>query len=160
MSRPASLKVMNPTTSGAQMIRCRACGATNRVPVEKLQQGLEPVCGRCKTPLTTGQPVIVTDATFWTEVEQSELPVLVDMWAAWCGPCRMIAPMVDQIASEYAGRLRVAKLNIDENPRTAERFQVMSIPLLLVFKNGREVDRIVGAVPRAEITRHLRTWIG
>lgn len=142
------------------MIRCRACGATNRVPVEKLQQGLEPVCGRCKTPLTTGQPVIVTDATFWTEVEQSELPVLVDMWAAWCGPCRMIAPMVDQIASEYAGRLRVAKLNIDENPRTAERFQVMSIPLLLVFKNGREVDRIVGAVPRAEITRHLRTWIG
>jgi thioredoxin len=81
------------------------------------------------------------------------------MWAEWCGPCRMIAPAVDQLAKEMAGRLRVAKLNIDQNPATAARFQIQSIPALLVFKDGREVDRLIGVQPKSEIARRLQPWI-
>jgi thioredoxin 2 len=140
-----------------QLIRCPSCGATNRVPLEKIMQGLQPVCGRCKTPLPVGnQPVTVTDATFETEVERSPLPVLLDMWAPWCGPCRMVGPVVEELAKEMAGRLRVAKLNVDENPATAARFHVQSIPTLLVLKNGREIERIVGAQPKAAIVQRLQ----
>jgi thioredoxin 2 len=147
------------TQTDAQYMRCAACGTVNRVPLEKLAQGLAPVCGQCKSSLSVGKPVTVTDATFHEEVEQSALPVLVDMWAPWCGPCRMIAPFVDQLALEMAGRLRVTKLNVDENPNVAMRFDIQSIPALLVFKDGREVDRIVGAVPKAEIARRLKPWV-
>src|SRR5438874_5464246 len=139
-----------------QVIRCAACGAANRVPSEKLKQGLQPVCGRCKTLLTvSNKPVTVTDATFSAEVERSPLPVLLDLWAEWCGPCKMIAPVIDQLASEMAGRVRVAKLNVDENPATAARFNVLGIPALLVLKGGREIDRIVGVQPKSEIVRRL-----
>lgn len=143
------------------LIRCAACGADNRVPQEKLSQGLEPVCGRCKTPLSGGNtPITVTDATFSAEVEKSPVPILVDMWAPWCGPCRILAPVIEQLAAEMAGRVRVAKLNVDENPVTSERFQVRGIPALLVFKAGREIDRMVGVQPKAEIMRHLERAIG
>jgi thioredoxin 2 len=138
------------------MIRCPGCSAVNRVPTEKIQKGLAPVCGRCKAPLPANQPVTVTDATFLAEVEGSSLPVLVDMWAEWCGPCHAIAPVLDQLAVEMAGRLRVAKLNVDENPETSQRFGIRSIPALLVFKDGREVDRIVGVQPKSEIVRRLQ----
>jgi thioredoxin 2 len=139
-----------------QLIRCSACGTTNRVPREKIAPGLQPVCGRCKTPLAfVSTPVTVTDATFSAEVERSPLPVLVDAWAPWCGPCRMIAPAIDELAEEMAGRVRVAKLNVDDNPTTAARFDLRSIPTLLLIKGGREVDRIVGVVPKAEIARRL-----
>lgn len=140
----------------ALLIRCPSCSATNRVPQEKVERGLAPVCGRCHTPLSMfSAPLTVTDATFSAEVENSPLPVLVDLWAAWCGPCKMIAPVIDELAVEMAGRVRVAKLNIDENPATAERFNVRSIPMLLIFRNGHEVDRIVGAQPKSEINRRL-----
>jgi len=143
-----------------QLTRCPACGATNRVPRDKINQGLEPVCGRCKTPLfVSTKPVTVTDATFVDEVERSPLPVLLDMWAAWCGPCQMMAPMLDELAVEMAGRVRVAKLNVDENPATATRFNVRSIPTLLVLKAGRELDRIVGVQPKAAIARRLERVI-
>lgn len=139
-----------------QLIHCPACGATNRVPLEKIEQGLEPVCGRCKKQLTGSiHPIAVTDATFAADVERSPLPVLLDLWAAWCGPCQMIAPVIEQLAKEMAGRVRVAKLNVDENPATAERFQVRSIPALLVLRAGQEVERIVGAQPKTEIVRRL-----
>jgi thioredoxin 2 len=141
----------------AQLIRCSVCGAVNRVPAEKLAQGLEPVCGRCKTPLLAdNKPVTVTDATFASEVERSPLPVLLDLWAPWCGPCRMVAPVVEQLAAEMAGRVRVAKLNVDENPATAARFGVQSIPTMLVLEGGREVERIVGAQPKSEIMQRLK----
>jgi len=146
----------------AQLIRCAACGATNRVPQEKLQQGLAPVCGRCKAPLSfspSREPVVVTDATFRDLVERSELPVLVDMWAPWCGPCRMIAPILDGLAAEMAGRVTIAKLNVDENPATSGRFEIRSIPALLIFDGGREVDRIIGAQPKAEIVRRLQAFV-
>jgi thioredoxin 2 len=138
------------------MIRCPACGATNRVPPEKIAQGLKPVCGQCKTALPVGnEPVVVTDASFAAQVEESPLPVLIDLWAPWCGPCRMVAPAVEALASEMAGRLRVAKINIDDNPGVSRRFNVQSIPTLLLIKGGREVDRLVGALPKADISRWL-----
>jgi thioredoxin len=139
-----------------QLIRCPTCGSTNRVPLERLKQGLQPVCGRCKNPLPVdGKPVTVTDATFSAEVEHSPLPVLLDLWAPWCGPCRTVAPVVEELAGEFVGRVRVAKLNVDENPQTATRFQVRSIPTLLVLKGGREMERIVGVQPKATIVQRL-----
>jgi thioredoxin 2 len=142
--------------SDTTLIRCSYCGANNRVPQAKLAQGLVPKCGQCKQPLVTaGGPLTVTNATFAAEVKRSPLPVLVDAWAPWCGPCRMVGPIVDELATELAGKIRVAKLNVDDNPATAERFDVRSIPTLLVMVNGREVDRIVGALPKAQIRQRL-----
>lgn len=152
---------MGAPASDVRLVRCPACGSTNRVARQRVDQGLSPVCGRCKRPLPADdQPLAVTDATFSAEVERSPLPVLVDMWAEWCGPCRMIAPMLEDLAAEMAGRARVAKLNVDDNPVTASRFAVRSIPTLLVFKDGREVDRIVGVRPKAEIAQRLERWLG
>jgi thioredoxin 2 len=142
--------------SETQLIRCPSCGVTNRVPLEEVERGLTPVCGRCKARIPVNhKPVTVTDATFSAEVERSPLPVVLDMWAEWCGPCRMIAPMIEELASEMVGRVRFAKLNVDENPATAARFNVRSIPTLLVLKGGQEVDRIVGVQPKSEIARRL-----
>jgi thioredoxin 2 len=138
------------------LIRCPACGTANRVPLEKLRLGLVAHCGRCKVPIpVSSKPLVVTDATFAVDVERAPLPVLVDLWAPWCGPCRMVAPVLEELAGEMAGRLLVAKLNVDENPATAARFGVSSIPTLLLLKAGREIDRIVGAQPKPEIARRV-----
>jgi thioredoxin 2 len=127
---------------------------------EKIAQGNEPVCGRCKKPLSVSNgPVTVTDATFAAEVEHSPLPVLVDMWAPWCGPCRMIAPILEELSREMSGRLRIVKLNVDENQMTAARFNVRSIPTLLVIKSGKEVERLVGVLPKAELKQRLERVI-
>jgi thioredoxin 1 len=105
---------------------------------------------------TMKNTVDVTDATFAQEVEQQEGLTIVDFWATWCGPCRMIAPMLDQIAAEQAGKVKVAKVDSDENQRLAARFNVRSIPMLLFFKDGQVVDQIVGAVPKARIEATLQ----
>ena len=150
-------RAADASASDTRMVPCPRCGAVNRVPLAPVREGRDPVCGKCKTPLPvdTGRPVTVTDATFAAEVERSPLPVLVDLWAPWCGPCHVVAPVLDQIAAEMAGRVRVAKLNVDDNPRTAARFAVQGIPTLLVIKGGQEVDRIVGVQPKPEIVRRL-----
>jgi thioredoxin len=125
-----------------------------------MEAGLQPVCGRCGAALSVAsKPLIVTDATFSMEVEHSPLPVLLDAWAPWCGPCRMISPVVEELAGEMSGRLRVGKLNVDENPSTTARFNIKSIPTLLVFNGGREVERIVGVQPKAEIARRVQRAI-
>ena len=141
------------TGANAQIIRCPKCGAKNRVNPETAAQ---PVCGRCKTPLTGEiQPVIITDRNFAEEVEKSPLLVLLDLWAAWCGPCRIIAPTVEQLAKEFSGKVRVGKLNVDENQMTAARFNVQSIPTLLILKNGKEIDRIIGVQSKEAIAQRL-----
>ena len=141
------------TSADAQIIRCPKCGAKNRVnPAADAQ----PVCGRCKTPLTAEvQPVTITDRNFAEEVEKSPLLVLLDLWAAWCGPCRIIAPTVEQLAKEFSGKVRVGKLDVDANQMTAARFNVQSIPTLLILKNGREIDRIIGVQSKEAIAQRL-----
>lgn len=146
-------------SAASRIIKCQTCGANNRVSTgEKLKQ---PVCGRCKNPLmmTSSKPVTITDANFQEVVGNSELPVLLDLWAAWCGPCRIIAPTIDRLAEELAGKILVGKLNVDENRATAASFSVQGIPTLLVLQNGREVERIVGVESRESILRRLERFL-
>jgi thioredoxin 1 len=103
----------------------------------------------------TSAPLHVSDAEFGKTVLEAQQPVLVDFWAAWCGPCRMIAPLVEEIARDYAGKAVVAKMDTDANPQTPMKYGIMGIPTLIIFKGGQEVDRIVGAVPKAMITKKL-----
>jgi thioredoxin 2 len=142
------------------MVRCPSCSAINRVPTAEIGPGQKAVCGRCKTALpVAATPSVISDTTFAADVERSPLPVLVDMWAPWCGPCRMVAPTLDQLAVELAGRVRIAKMNVDENPATSARFGVRSIPTLLIFQGGREVDRIVGVQSKAAIAARLEPFL-
>jgi thioredoxin 2 len=138
------------------IVKCDKCGTKNRIPSSRINES--PICARCKSPLKAvapGIPIDVNDQTFDKEVISYPSPVLVDCWAPWCGPCRMVAPVLEQIAAEYSGRVKVAKLNVDENPITSSRYGIQSIPTMLIFKNGNQVDRMVGALPRQEIERHL-----
>lgn len=105
------------------------------------------------------EPLVINDANFATEVTEQQGLVLVDFWASWCMPCRAIAPAVEELATEYAGRLKVGKLNVDENANTAAAYGIMSIPTLLLFQTGELVDRIVGAQPKAAIQQHLERFL-
>lgn len=102
--------------------------------------------------------LVVTDTTFETEIEKHDGLAVVDFWATWCGPCRMVAPILDQLASEYAGKAKVAKLDVDANQRTATRFNVRSIPTILFFKGGKLVDTVIGAVPRAKLESKFKEY--
>ncbi len=101
------------------------------------------------------KPITITDDNFEQEVTKSDKPVLIDFWAAWCGPCRMIAPIVEELAQEYDGKIKIGKLDVDENQQTAIKFGVRSIPTILIFKNGALKDTIIGAVPKAQIVQRL-----
>jgi thioredoxin 1 len=101
----------------------------------------------------------VTDASFKEDVLDSNLPVLVDFWAPWCGPCRMVAPVVDEIAQQYEGKVKVVKLNTDENPSTASQYGIRSIPTLMIFKDGQRVDMVVGAVPKTTLANTLEKYL-
>ena len=125
---------------------------------------MQPVCGRCGTKLSTAsashEPIEISDATLASTLQSAgEKPVLVDCWAAWCGPCRMIAPTIDQLAAESDGRYVVGKLDVDRNPQTAMQFHIDSIPALLIFKSGKLVDKLVGLQPKPAIVAKLNTWI-
>jgi thioredoxin 1 len=101
----------------------------------------------------------VTDSTFKQEVLDSEVPVLVDFWAPWCGPCRMVAPVVEEIAQQYEGQVKVVKVNTDENPNVASQYGIRSIPTLMIFKGGQRVDMVVGAVPKTTLANTLEKYI-
>ena len=133
-----------------EIVRCPNCGRQNRVPVAA--SGI-PRCGYCHKPL----PWIVDagDATFAEVAERASVPVVVDLWAPWCGPCRMVSPALAQVAADKAGHLKLVKVNVDDSPRLQQRFGVQSIPTLLVMREGKVTSRQVGAVPAAA----LRSWI-
>lgn len=143
------------------VVVCDKCGTKNRVEPGSAA-GRIARCGKCGTPLKLNgeqtapdKPLIVTDDSFQREVLNTPGIVLLDCWAPWCGPCRMVGPIMEQLAAESQGRYRIAKLNVDENPRTAAQFQIQSIPTMLIFKDGKLVDRLIGAQPKPAIAAKL-----
>ena len=130
-------------------IACAACGATNRVPAARLAES--PSCGRCGAALLPGEPLELTDANFEQVAARTGLPLVVDFWAPWCGPCRMMAPAFAQAAAQLQGRALLAKVNSDENPGLSARYGIRSIPTLVRLEGGREVNRVSGALPAGQI---------
>ena len=144
------------------VIPCPKCGAKNRVDSVVSPRRVAK-CGKCGTQLPVGpsaeddsKPIVATDRTFdQILTESGSTPLLIDCWAPWCGPCQMIGPIMEQLAQEAGGRYRIGKLNVDENPQTAARFQIASIPTMLLFKEHQLRDRLIGAHPKATIAARL-----
>lgn len=142
---------MNTTTTQAPRatVRCPFCQTLNRVEMRRAKD--RPVCGECKRPLLLDRPVPVGDQDLERVVQETDVPVLVDFYADWCGPCKMMAPLLDELAQRRVGEVLVAKLDTDRNPAMAVRYGIRGIPTLIAFKGGREVAREVGAVPRPRL---------
>ena len=135
---------------------CSRCRAKNRVPVSRIEE--TPKCGKCGTLLPVemlSRPVDVSDTSFDREVLGSTLPVLVDCWAPWCGPCRAVGPVLEELAVKYRARLKIAKLNVDENPQMGSKYSISSIPTMLLVKNGRIIDKLVGALPKEQLESQI-----
>ena len=136
------------TTSGRKLtLRCQFCESWNRIEASRASD--RPKCGRCGTPMLLDRPVKLDDETFARTVQESEIPVLVDFYADWCGPCKMMAPFVDELAAQYQGRALVAKVDTDKSQQATAPFGIRGIPTSIVFRDGAEVARQVGAVPKA-----------
>ena len=141
------------------IIVCPGCGAKNRIPAEK--QHLTPKCGRCGVRLSvSGSTVIeLSDQNFQQVVNNSTLPVLVDFYSPTCGPCHALAPVIEQLAGQYAGRALICKLDTSRHQMTASQFQIRGVPTLIFFKNGQSVDQVVGAVPAQELEQRLNNLL-
>lgn len=133
---------------------CPHCQAINRLPAERLTEN--PQCGSCKAPLFTGQPLELTQQTFDRHLNRTDIPLVIDFWAPWCSPCRMMAPAFAEAARELEPRVRLAKVNTEAEQALAARFAIRSIPTLAVFRGGREIARQSGALDRGSLIR----WIG
>jgi thioredoxin 2 len=146
-------------TGAAEVVEvaCPSCGTRNRIPRGRIGDG--PRCGRCKSAVFPDKPVTATDATWKAQVEDSPIPVLVDFWAPWCGPCRAVAPVLEQIAKERAGKLKVVKLDVDENPRVSGLNGVRSIPALMLFRGPLLLDQQVGAQPKQALDLWLERFV-
>lgn len=149
---------VQPLSVQPWQLPCPACGALNRVAAARLDQA--PRCRRCHAVLLPGRPVTVTDATFERQVAQSPLPVLLDLWAPWCGPCRGMEPVLAQVARHHTSRIKVVKVDVDENPALAQRFAVRSIPSLRLLRGTKEIDRIDGTVSEQVIEQRIARVLG
>ena len=136
-------------------IVCPACSAINRIPADKLSAN--PKCGKCHQPLFTGHPVELNAASFQQHISRNDIPVVVDFWAPWCGPCKMMAPAFEQAAAELAPAVRLAKLNTEIEQPLGASLGIRSIPTMVVFKGGQEVARQAGAMSGADIVRWIRS---
>lgn len=134
------------------IVPCPNCGQLNRAKEDKS----EGRCGKCGSPLFTGHPVVLTEAGFDRQIRSEDLPVVVDFWAAWCGPCRAMAPVFEAAAAEFEPKMRLAKVDTEAEPGLAARWHIQAIPTLVVFRGGREIARQSGALPASE----LRRWLG
>ena len=135
-------------------LRCQFCETWNRIDAARAAD--RPKCGKCTKPMLLDRPVKLDDETFQRTIQEADVPVLVDFYADWCGPCKMMAPYVDEIAAEYMGRALVAKLDTDRAQRTAQSFQIRGIPTTIVFKGGKPVAQKTGAVPKAALEEMLK----
>ncbi len=136
---------------------CSHCGTANRIPTER--KGKRIRCGKCGGSVFPDRPEAGDTAGFAQSVMASPLPVLVDFWAEWCGPCRTLGPVLETIASQFSGRMKVVKINVDENPSLANRFSIRSIPTMLLVVNGKVVDTLVGALPQAALLQRIQPWL-
>lgn len=137
------------------MVICPHCDAINRVPTERLNDG--PTCGKCKRPLFEGHPIALTDQNFDRYLTRSELPLVVDFWAPWCGPCQMMAPAYEQAAARIEPLARLAKVDTEQNPMLAQRYGIRSIPTLTIFKGGHPVASQPGAMSLPQLVQWIET---
>ena len=144
--------------SQSRHLVCPHCEAVNRIPANKLSAN--PKCGRCKEPLFTGSPVELTDQTFDKHLRRNDVPLVVDFWAPWCGPCKMMGPHFKSATAQMEPRARFAKLNTEHAQRTAAQYNIRSIPTVAIFKNGREVARQAGAMDARTLTNWVASQVG
>jgi len=150
------------TQSNSFVLRCPKCKTRNRIPKERV--GAIAKCGKCAEDFHTdilniGTPVVITDNVFHSQIIDSPLPTLLDCWAPWCGPCQMMGPFMDELAADWKGKIRVGKMNVDENPKTSAQYQIRSIPTLLIFNQGQLIDTLTGALPKRSIVQAMTPFL-